>query len=149
MKKFIISVFAFVMLGIAGAGIYSCAIPDYVKQDEIFKGYTDCTGYNNTGKDIDIYYVYSYSEEQIEKFSQSDLYKKVDEKNIDEVRKMIKWYEEFNGHENFSETVSAGDYYILRYLDHNGNEIEEFDDYFVLYYFDVQSQKLYYLAQSI
>lgn len=125
------------------------AMPDYIKCDEALKGYTDCTGYDHTGKDADIYYVYSYGEEHIQEFAENDLYTRVDDSNIDEVKEMIKWYEQYDGNERFSDTVSNGDYFILKYLDNDGNEIENFDNYYMLYFFDVQSQKLYYLLQSM
>lgn len=149
MKKSLLIIFAVVALLISGSVIYNYAIPDYVKIDEVYKGYTDCVKYDNTGKDIDICNIYFYNEEHIEKFAESDLYKKVDESNIDEVRRMIEWYEQFDGNEKFSNIVSNGDYFILRYLDHDANETEEFDDYFELYYFDTQSHKLYFLLQSM
>ncbi|MCM1115819.1 MAG: hypothetical protein NC397_10020 [Clostridium sp.] len=149
MKKIILAAAVIVVLIITGNVIYNYAVPDYVKYDEVLKGYTDCDGYDNSGKDIDIYYAYSYTEKQIDDFAQNDLYTIVDDSNIEEVKEMIGWYEQFNEHEKFSDTVSNGDYFVLKYLDHNGNEMEYFDDYFSLYFFDCESCTLHYLRQSM
>lgn len=152
MKKFIITISAIIaciVLLIGGVIVYDHVIPDYVKYDEIFKGYTDCDGYTNAGKDLDVYYVYSYSKEHIELFAQSDLYTEVDDSNIDELKSMIKQYEEYGECEKFSDTVSNGDYFILKYYDCDGNEIEKNkdEDIYKIFFFDTDTQKLHYTYQ--
>lgn len=147
MKKFLLVVFAVIVLLISGSVIYNYAIPDYVKWDEIPKGYTDCDGRSYAGKDLDEYYVYYYTEEQIETFETSDLYKKVDDSNIEELTAVVKKFDEHSDVKNFADTVSNGDCFILTYYNSDGDEVEYSDEHYCLYFFDIDSQKLHYLYQ--
>ncbi|MCH5320503.1 MAG: hypothetical protein J1E36_01990 [Eubacterium sp.] len=148
MKKLVISIsviiISCIVLLIGGVIVYDYVIPDYMKCDEVFKGYTDCDGYTFAGRNLREYYIYSYSEEHIELFAQSDLYTEVDDSNIAELRSMIKNFEEYSEQEIFSNTVSNGDYFILRYYDGNAKEVEKSEDKYMIYFFDTDSQKLHY-----
>lgn len=150
MKKFFIAITAVIVLLIAGF-LVNENLPIYLKNEAIFKGYTERDGRDNTGKDLDIYYCYYYGKDDIEKFSESTLYKKVDHvTDVVNLKKLIKTFEEYGEIETFSNSVSVGDYFILKCYDSDKNETDEIltDDY-LIYFFDTDTQRLFYLRQTI
>ena len=97
-----------------------------------------------------MHYVYYYSEKDIEKFADSDLYTEVYyAQDIFEIKKVIKQFEEYGNVKNFSNSVSVGDYYILKYFNSDGNQVEMNLENYVLYFFDTDTLKLYYLYQTM
>ncbi len=150
-KKIIIFIFASIFITIilfaAEIAIYK-SIPDYMRYDEIPKGYTQREGYSNCGKDLNEFFSYYYTENQIKDFEKSNLYKAVNNDNIDELIEMIKYYEELNDLA-ISNNVSDGDYFILKYFNSDGNEIAKCDDNCLIYFFDTDTQILYYIRYTI
>nr|MDE6752300.1 hypothetical protein [Eubacterium sp.] len=111
MKKTVMIFVVIILLLIGGLFIYD-NLPMYIKNEAIFKGYSDYDGRECIGIDADIYYVYYYSEKDIEKFADSDLYTEVYyAQDIFEIKKVIKQFEEYGNVKNFSNSVSVGDYY--------------------------------------
>lgn len=124
-------------------------LPMYLRDDAILKGYTDRVGRDNSFMDLDAYFVYYYGEKDIEKFADCGFYKEVYyAADIAELKEPIKQFEEY-GDIQFSDSVSVGDYYILKYFNHDGEQIEKNLGNYQIYFFDTDTQKLYYLRQSI
>lgn len=149
MKKVFLSIALIILLLIGGLIIYD-NLPMYMKDDAIFKGYTDRVGRDYSGKDLDIYYVYYYREEDIEKFADSGLYKEVYyAADMAELKEPIRQFEQYGDVKIFSDSVSVGDYYILKYFNRDGEQVDKNLDNYQLYFFDTDTQRLYYLRQTI
>lgn len=149
MKKVFLSITLVIAVWIGSMFIYD-SLPMYIKNEAIFKGYSDYDGRECIGIDADIYYVYYYSEKDIEKFADSDLYTEVYyAQDIFEIKKVIKQFEEYGNVKNFSNSVSVGYYYILKYFNSDGNQVEMNLENYVLYFFDTDTLKLYYLYQTM
>lgn len=151
MRKFIVIVFAAVVAGILffmiGCSVYD-NLPDYIKDDNIPKGYTDTDGHSYAGKDLDEYFWYQYDNKQ-EYFEKSEEYTLVDESNITELKNAVQSYEEW-GEASFSNEISCGDYYIIIYHDSDGNVINEHgNNNVMLYFYDTDSNKLHYFYYVI
>ena len=142
MKKIILILFVLVAGLIFGISAYNGA-PDYVKSKDVFKGYYDKAGRSCAGKDLDEYNVYHYSEEDIEKFANSERYSVLSGSKTDELIELVKMYEDANDDVHFSGNISDGDYYILEYYDSDGNEIEKSDEHFYICIFDIETQVLH------
>ncbi|MDE5604420.1 MAG: hypothetical protein K2I73_02420 [Eubacterium sp.] len=146
MKKVILSIVLIIALLIGGLIIYD-HLPIYMKDEAIFKGYSDYDGREFVGIDADIYYVFHYSEEDIEKFAESDLYKEVNyAKDMTQLKDVVKDFESYSyDFEPFSHLISTGDYYKLRIFGY----VSRYQYNFELYFFDTDTQKLYYLYQTM
>lgn len=149
MKKVFLSIALVIAVLIGSMFIYD-SLPIYMKNKAILQGYSDYDGREYIGIDADIYYVFYYNEADIEKFADSDLYTEAYyAQDIFEIKKVIKQFEEYGNVKSFSNLVSVGDYYILKYFNSDGNQVEMNLENYVLYFFDTDTQKLYYLRQTI
>ena len=145
-----IAIFSVIVLLIAGCEVYD-RLPMYLRDEAVFKGYTARDGRDYSGKDLDIYYCYCYDEDDVAKFEESDLYKKVDNAiDIVNLQKLIRNFEEYSNVQNFSNAVTVGDYYILKCYDMDKSKTDEiFIDNYLIYFFDTDTQRLFYLRQTI
>lgn len=133
---------------------------DYLRYDEIPKGYIDYDGHINAGKDYDHILWYGYKntpalcDEYILVKGNNDIVKKAcniltyntDESYyVDEYGAVIK-DEHTDGY--LAEMVSDDDYYIIKSFNSDGDEVEykgsEFnEENFQLFFYDTQSNTLY------
>lgn len=146
MKTVVIPIVSIIILVIGGLFVYD-RLPIYMKNEAILKGYSDYDGREYVGIDADVYYVFYYSEEDIEKFAESDLYKEVnDTKDMTPLKDVVKDFESYSYEfEPFSHLISAGDYYRLRIFGY----VSRYQYNFEVYFFDTDTQKLYYLYQTM
>ncbi|MDE5670143.1 MAG: hypothetical protein K2I14_01580, partial [Eubacterium sp.] len=95
MKKVFLSIALVTAVLIGSMFIYD-SLPIYMKNEAIFKGYSDYDGREYIGIDADIYYVFYYNEADIKKFADSDLYTEAYyAQDIFEIKKVIKQFEEY------------------------------------------------------
>lgn len=148
MKKVFLSITLVIAVWIGSMFIYD-SLPMYIKNEAIFKGYSDYDGREYIGIDADIYYVFYYNEADIEKFAESSLYKEINyAKDIGELKEVVKDFESYSyDFEPFSDLISTGDYYRLRIFDRDDEWIDHYN--FEVYFFDTDTQKLYYLYQTM
>ncbi|MDE6659334.1 MAG: hypothetical protein K2K01_04400 [Eubacterium sp.] len=146
MKKIILSIVLIIAFLIGSLILYD-HLPIYMKDSAIFKGYSDYDGREFVGIDADIYYVFHYSKDDVEKFAESDLYKEVNyAKDMTPLKDVVKDFESYSYEfEPFSHLISVGDYYKLRIFGYYSRYQYNFE----LYFFDTETQNLYYLYQTM
>lgn len=128
----VILVFA-LLIGIDS--IYNSQRFDYLRHDEIPKGYVDYDGRVDAGKDYSHRYWYKYDE--MPKLCEE--YKQVGN-NIELLETAI----QDSCSEDMKIDISTNDYFILKSYNIDGNEIEEYNsENSKLMYYDVESNTLF------
>lgn len=136
-EKFIIiiSIVLTIVLLIGMYSLYSSQRFDYLRSEEIPKGYTEYDGESYAGKDYSHRYWYKYNE----KPKLCDCYNKVG--NNTELIEMAIEDSNVNG---LKFDISEDDYFILKSYNNEGKEINEYNSkYSNLMYYNVQSNTLY------
>lgn len=146
MKKHKIIFSILIILGISIV-IY-CVIPDYMATKEIPKGYTNSEKFNNTAQDIDIRKIYYYPDNSKDLFKKNGIYKQISENDVYIIKQHLSWFDESKKTENITQKISKDDYFILRYLNNSADEINYYNGYFEIYYFDTGTNTLYYFLFS-
>lgn len=141
-KKFIIAISVILVFAllIGVDSIYNSQRFDYLRHDEIPKGYVDYDGRVDAGKDYSHYLWYKYNEMP----ELDDRYKRVGS-NVEAVETAIT-DSLFNLNYAFNIDVSSADYYILSSYNQAAEEMDEYNSensYLLLY--DVESNTLYNL----
>lgn len=136
-EKFIIiiSIVLTIVLLIGMYSLYSSQRFDYLRSEEIPKGYTKYDGESYAGKDYLHRYWYKYNKMP----ELCDCYNQVGN-NV----KLIETAIEDSCIEDIKFDISEDDYFILKSYNNEGKEINEYNsEYSNLMYCDVQSNTLY------
>lgn len=141
-KKFIIAISVILVFAllIGIDSIYNSQRFDYLRIEEIPKGYVDYDGRVDAGKDYSHYLWYKYNEMP----ELDDRYKRVGS-NVEAVETAITDSLIALESEYYID-VSSSDYYILSSFNQNGEEMDEYNsENSWLFLYDVESNTLYNL----
>ncbi len=117
------------------------------RSDEILEGYSNCEEYYSEGfQDYIDYCKYFYSEDDDNKFEESDYYSIITKDNMDIIKKYFEEFpyenmEDSNKYDFTTNNINEGDYYCLK----AGSN----DDNYSIFLYDISDHILYYIHYNI